>query len=42
MDDAQLQKQGFDASLVKNVRRMVQRNEFKRLPSVIAKVHPTK
>jgi NAD+ synthase len=38
MDEAQLQKQGFDATLVTSVRRMVQRNQFKRMPPVIAKV----
>lgn len=38
MDDAQLQKQGFDPALVTSVRRMVQRNQFKRMPPVIAKV----
>ncbi|MDT8322481.1 MAG: NAD+ synthase [Bacteroidota bacterium] len=38
MDDEQLQKKGFDAALVESVRRMVRRNQFKRLPPVIAKV----
>jgi NAD+ synthase len=38
MDDARLQAHGFDADLIRRVRFLVQRNQFKRLPPVIAKV----
>ncbi len=38
MDNAQLKSRGFDESLIERVRSMVQRNQFKRLPPIIAKV----
>ncbi|MCB2203608.1 NAD+ synthase [bacterium] len=38
MDDAQLKKKGFESELIENVRRMVRRNQFKRVPPLIAKV----
>ena len=37
-DDTQLLEQGFDQTLITSVRNLVRQNEFKRLPSVIAKV----
>ena len=37
-DDARLLEQGFDQTLITSVRNLVRQNEFKRLPSVIAKV----
>jgi NAD+ synthase len=36
--DEELLKQGFDAALISKVRGMIQRNQFKRRPPVIAKV----
>jgi NAD+ synthase len=36
--DEELVKMGFDASLIKRVRVMIQKNQFKRRPPVIAKV----
>ncbi|HVN48975.1 MAG TPA: NAD+ synthase [Bacteroidota bacterium] len=36
--DEELLKQGFDAALIQKVRGMIQRNQFKRRPPVIAKV----
>lgn len=38
MDDVRLEAQGFEPDLIQRVRLMVQRNQFKRLPPVIAKV----
>ena len=36
--DAELEAQGFEKHLIEKVRRMIRRNQFKRLPPVIAKV----
>ena len=36
--DEELLKQGFDLTLIKKVHGMIQRNQFKRRPPVIAKV----
>jgi NAD+ synthase len=36
--DEELVKMGFDASLIKRIRVMIQKNQFKRRPPVIAKV----
>ncbi|MBR9975700.1 MAG: NAD+ synthase [Bacteroidetes bacterium] len=38
LDDDELHERGFDAGFVTTVRRMIRRNQFKRLPPVIAKV----
>ncbi len=37
-DDEELLEQGFEANFIKKVKRLVQRNQFKRRPPVIAKI----